>query len=676
VNTSHKMKKRGFVMTGGGAKGLYEAGVIQAFHLAGMEFDVITGSSIGAFNSVFYAEYLMRKRQLPPEILENPERALEAMDSMIKAFHHAWLQLPEKKIIDDSESGPLGELKDDLLNFNLSLPDITNIFWWWTDPDRGAVPSPGVWPAIVKLGKELTERLGGAGKLLHILKYHRSAPFQESIRTYLRRFGIEKSIVPPEDDGKLTSVFTEPIVPLRLDHLLGTANKRSSDDAEKVALVGPGRTLRDYAQAGINVRLSRANYRTGRLEISTYFSTEDFVGYLQKQAFRLEKADPEKIPLGSFRLQLPGNPDAINAALASGRFPAVLAPYPIEDIYPQDDPENDLLYRMLANWLNDPEVEAEMTEAYLASHTDGADQKAKWEKTYTRWRESQSMRSFFPQVKDIYVDGGAIDNTPSNSAIDATREWAEGAGMSKRDITLDLFVVFLHPEPTIEQTEVQDQALHQVVQRTLEIQGAAKQSSDAVVVDTINTFGQRAEKLGDSLAVVLESFQESLQSMDEDQRKDILDSLQAKARDQKLRGYLGKSSEGILERMERWAENITNNRLPLHVNEVIIYPDEMPMSTLQFTERLGYRQENAINMLTMGCYHTLWAILNHLEGGKNVFDAHDQQVLALAKKWTGIETLPKETEEREEIRQNWHCQRNDCVFHSRFCPHGLYKAVY
>jgi predicted acylesterase/phospholipase RssA len=50
-----KVKKRGFVMTGGGAKGLYEAGVIHAFHISGMEFDVITGSSIGAMNSIFYA---------------------------------------------------------------------------------------------------------------------------------------------------------------------------------------------------------------------------------------------------------------------------------------------------------------------------------------------------------------------------------------------------------------------------------------------------------------------------------------------------------------------------------------------------------------------------------------------------------------------------------------------
>ena len=58
-----KLTKRGFVMTGGGAKGLYEAGVIHAFHLCGMEFDVITGSSIGAINSVFYAEYQYRKKQ-------------------------------------------------------------------------------------------------------------------------------------------------------------------------------------------------------------------------------------------------------------------------------------------------------------------------------------------------------------------------------------------------------------------------------------------------------------------------------------------------------------------------------------------------------------------------------------------------------------------------------------
>ncbi len=79
MNATNKIKKRGFVMTGGGAKGLYEAGVINALHVSGMEFDVITGSSIGALNSVFFAEYLFLKRGLPAAVRSDPEKAVEAM---------------------------------------------------------------------------------------------------------------------------------------------------------------------------------------------------------------------------------------------------------------------------------------------------------------------------------------------------------------------------------------------------------------------------------------------------------------------------------------------------------------------------------------------------------------------------------------------------------------------
>jgi predicted acylesterase/phospholipase RssA len=121
-STKEIVKRRGFVMTGGGAKGLYEAGVIHAFHISGMEFDVITGSSIGAMNSVFYAEYLFHKSQLEADVLEQPEQAVDALDSLVKAFHHAWLSLPEKRIIDDSEEGPLGGLKDDLLESGSEIP--------------------------------------------------------------------------------------------------------------------------------------------------------------------------------------------------------------------------------------------------------------------------------------------------------------------------------------------------------------------------------------------------------------------------------------------------------------------------------------------------------------------------------------------------------------------------
>jgi len=161
--------------------------------------------------------------------------------------------------------------------------------------------------------------------------------------------------------------------------------------------------------------------------------------------------------------------------------------------------------------------------------------------------------------------------------------------------------------------------------------------------------------------------------MDEGNRRQILDSLREKASEQKLRGYLGDNGEGILDRIDIWAENITNNRLPLQVNEVIIYPDKMPMSTLQFTERLGYRQENAIKMLAMGCYQTLWALRSYLEDEKKIFDAQDQQVLEFVIKWTGIEEIPEGAKEQEDLRQNWYCQRTECVYHARHCPHGLIK---
>ena len=94
------------------------------------------------------------------------------------------------------------------------------------------------------------------------------------------------------------------------------------------------------------------------------------------------------------------------------------------------------------------------------------------------------------------------------------------------------------------------------------------------------------------------------------------------------------------------------------------------MSTLQFTERLGYKQKNAIDMLTMGCYQTLWALRNHLEEEKKNLDAQDQLAFDLTKEWMDVDTLPDDDSEREELRQNWRCQRTKCVFHAQHCPHG------
>jgi hypothetical protein len=78
----------------------------------------------------------------------------------------------------------------------------------------------------------------------------------------------------------------------------------------------------------------------------------------------LQSAAQESPSLGSQRLQVPGNPNAIRAALASGRFPGVFAPYPISSIYDLDRPDNALLKRILTHWLDDEQVEASLTEAH------------------------------------------------------------------------------------------------------------------------------------------------------------------------------------------------------------------------------------------------------------------------------------------------------------------------
>ncbi len=643
-----KIKRRGLVMTGGGAKGFYEAGVINAFHLTGMEFDVITGSSIGAMNSLFYAEYLFLKSQLPEEVRRNPLQVVERMDDLVRAFQHAWLLLPDKRLIDDSAEGPLGKLKDDLLHFDLTLPQVTNLVWWFTDPDKGALPPPKMWMTLLSLFKELCERLS-AGAWLHIIKYHRKDFVREALRTYLARFALDRSLISDGDDNKIRDVFTTP------------------DPQTKQRLVDPARTLRDYHDKGIEVRLTRANYRTGRLEMSAYVPVNQFARFLNKHAWRIEVVGSEKIPLGSFRLQVPGNPIAINAALCSGRFPGVFRPYRLADLYSPTDEENKLLYKLLNGWLGDPDVEAAIKRSFVALNEGPTRDDSNWAK----WRQSESMRQFFPLAGDTYVDGGSIDNTPYNSAVDFVRDSMAVTDGSTRNVMLELYLIYLGTEPKVPQDEVKDPAIFEVVSRTLAILGAAKEPSRATTFDTINTFGKRAEQLGQVLELVLESYQETMNKLDEAGRRHVEDGLRKRAQEQGLRGFIGTSSDGILDRISSWATEELEQRLPLHVEAVKIYPEEMPLDTLQFTERLGYRKDNAIQMLTGGCYDTLDTLRARLEKVKEEdLDEHDKRVLTQARNWTGEAWQPANPAARDDARPIWRCERTTCVFHAEACRHG------
>jgi hypothetical protein len=279
------------------------------------------------------------------------------------------------------------------------------------------------------------------------------------------------------------------------------------------------------------------------------------------------------------------------------------------------------------------------------------------------------------------VDGGAIDNTPSNSVVDATRERLEAEGKSKRDTILELYVIFLETEPRISREEARDPLLYEVVQRTLTIQSAAAKTSDAVVVETINTFGARADKLARSLLAVLEGLENVRTEIDAEQFKELEAAVRKLAAEQEIIGYLGSSSAGILQRMNRWTEDVLSNKLPLQVEEIKIYPDQMSLSTLQFTERLGYRQQNAIEMIAMGCYNTLWTMRNHLEDlDEEQRDEQDERSLRLASQWMGVEKWPrlknKEMDGRQvqakldALRTTWQCTRKECLFHPLHCAHG------
>ncbi len=294
-----------------------------------------------------------------------------------------------------------------------------------------------------------------------------------------------------------------------------------------------------------------------------------------------------------------------------------------------------------------------------------------WNDILKSWQASKPMRQFFPHERDTYVDGGSIDNTPSNSAVDATREWLESNNIPRRDAVLELYVIFLDKEPRISADQASQPLLYEVVQRTLAIQSAAVKTSDAVVVKTINTFGQRGDDLARALLAVLAGLEKSPTPLDQSQLEDLEECIKQMAPGSSYTYRRnGDDPHSILGSMRAWAEDMLATRLPLHVDEVKIYPDDMILSTLQFTERLGYKQENAIRMITMGCYNTLETIRKRLtemnEKRPWEMDEQDGISFALVNKWMGDE---------KGSDRGWACLRTECVFHQKHCAHGqLQKA--
>ena len=169
------------------------------------------------------------------------------------------------------------------------------------------------------------------------------------------------------------------------------------------------------------------------------------------------------------------------------------------------------------------------------------------------------------------------------------------------------------------------------------------------MVDTINVFGQRAEDLGESLLILLGSDADVLDGMYEAEKTVLFERIRRRANEQGIRGYRGRSGEGILERMRSWGQEMLAEKLPCRSTRSRSTPNVwrwIPCSSPGASATSG----DALDMLTMGCYNTLWALRTYLEDQAKVVDEADRRSLALAKKWMGFEDWPENPAQVEKLR--------------------------
>ena len=153
---------------------------------------------------------------------------------------------------------------------------------------------------------------------------------------------------------------------------------------------------------------------------------------------------------------------------------------------------------------------------------------------------------------------------------------------------------------------------------------------------------------------------------------------------------LMKGADGILPDIKKLCERWLDRGLPLDLNIIKIHPDEMPLHTVAFTERLGYDREKGLEMITMGCYNTLWDLRVYLEEKATYKrDDSDQCTLKLTQTWVniGAQDWPNKRKKKDgskkdiaeyymelrTLRDNWVCERTQCIFHQKHCAHGHAK---
>jgi len=426
--------KRALVLSGGGAKGVFEAGVLQACHLTGLTFDIITGSSIGAINAVLFAEYLRRRAH--------------NLDDAVRYFNRflsIWEDLDAANLVDFDLLEPLVK---DLAKIEIGLDDLLHIWWGLTGESLWDKIDGGwhVFWALAELDDVLPLSLRDIRELYKAWRDEEHQPpvqerLREAIRRFLAKHHVERGLF---DNASLRQVMTTPY------------------DESGVPPLAPDQGLSSFRAAGVDVRLTRTNVRSGRLELSVYRTLPEVLRQIEEEPDGAAEA-------------IVGDPNAVAAALASAACPVAFVPRSLAEIYPPGPYENLALRAILSG----PEAAARfgLTPA-----------------------QHSLLAAAYPRADDLYMDGGTTDNHPLSPAIDAIKEMARRARSARQahDLyrqTHDIFVVFLGPAPKITELppgQAQQMLAYEYGLRAWELTQNTRMLDDARSAERITGLMERA----------------------------------------------------------------------------------------------------------------------------------------------------------------------------------------
>ncbi len=129
---SDPLSLRALFLSGGGASGVYEAGVLQALIINGLKFHALVGTSIGSINSAAYAHFLT---------MRGPQLVSPAQADFLQAILHFW-EYVDQSNITDLDSSPARDILSDLERLYLSLSSIARFWTANLNPDLGNVKPP------------------------------------------------------------------------------------------------------------------------------------------------------------------------------------------------------------------------------------------------------------------------------------------------------------------------------------------------------------------------------------------------------------------------------------------------------------------------------------------------------------------------------------------------------